>query len=156
MRFPVRRIVLGFAVGAGAGWLGGLLRRPKEAPAGSSAGAAVRMPTEEFGEPEPQPEAHPEPQPEHAEEHAPPRKAVPEMVTPPPGREEEPPEPEEAASEPARPARVRRPRRSASDAAAAVAEPMSEAVREGRAEVAERLAGIEDTIAPPTSRRRKQ
>jgi len=117
MRFPVRRIVLGFAIGAGAGWLGGLLRRPKEAPAETSAGAAVRMPVEEFGEPEAE-------APERAE-HAPPRKAVPEMLTPPPGREEEPPPPEEAASEPAKPTRARRSRKAATEAVAAVADPMS-------------------------------
>ncbi len=50
MRFPVRKILLGFGFGALAGWLGGLLRTPDRAPANSSADAAVRMPQEEFGE----------------------------------------------------------------------------------------------------------
>ena len=151
MRFPLRRIVLGFAVGAGAGWVASLLRRPKDAPAGSSAEAAINLPQEEFGEPEgAEPEAP----------HEPPRKAVPEMITTPPGREDPPPPRGDGGdAEPATPTRKRRPRKvtEPGEAAAAVAEPVSEAVREGRAEVAERLAGIEESVAPPaTSRRRKQ
>lgn len=157
MRFPVRRILLGFAVGAGAGWLASLLRRPKDAPAGTGADAAEQMPVEEFGEPA-APEAAEAVEPEQAEQpepeapHEPPRKAVPEMLTPPPGREEEPPEPEAAEAEPAKPTR---PRRRKTDPKA-VTDAMNEAVREGRAEVDEHLAGIEENAIPPaTTRRRK-
>ena len=146
MRFPLRRIVLGFAVGAGAGWVAGLLRRPKDAPAGTSAGSAVRLPQEEFGELPGE------------EEHAPPRKAVPEMVTPPPGRTEEPPAPGEATAEPAKPAKAAKPgkpakrARTKADPVSLVAEPMNEAVREGREAMNERLAGID--VTPPEPRRR--
>jgi len=154
MRFPLRRIVLGFAVGAGAGWVASLLRRPKDAPAGSSAEAAINLPQEEFGKPEGGEPDAPAP-------HEPPRKAVPEMITTPPGREDPPPPHGDTGgdAEPATPTRRRRPRKVADpgEAAAAVAEPVSEAVREGRAEVAERLAGIEESVAPPaTTRRRKR
>jgi outer membrane biosynthesis protein TonB len=171
MRFPLRRILLGFAVGAGAGWVASLLRSPKDAPAMSGAGAAVRMPQEEFGEPAGEP-AEPEPaeaepaldgadeiaqEPTAPVEPEPPRKAVPEMVTPPPGRTEEPPEPAAATSEPAKPARTRRPRPKADPAA--VAEPVTEAISEGRAAMTERLAGLEEAATPPeapvTRRRRR-
>jgi type IV secretory pathway VirB10-like protein len=161
MRFPLRRIVLGFAVGIGAGWVASLLRRPKDAPAGSSADAAVRMPQEEFGDVVGEAPAE-EPALEGAEEiaqepTAPPRKAVPEMVTPPPGREEEPPEPDAATSEPAKPTkpRAKRAPRKADPAAA-----VTETVREGREAMNEHLAGLEQAATPPepdvTRRRRKQ
>jgi hypothetical protein len=80
MRLPVRRLVLGFAAGAAAGWAAGLLRTPTAAPAGSSAGGALRLPQEDFGEPEPRPD-------EGREEHPPPRKATAPAVRPIPGSE---------------------------------------------------------------------
>jgi hypothetical protein len=197
MRFPLRRIVLGFAVGAGAGWVASLLRRPKDAPAGTGADAAEHFPpavTAEPDEPEqvdhpeqPEPETEPEQadhpeqpepardeqpepqQPEPAEDEpalegadeiaqeptAPPRKAVPAMVTPPAVRSEDPPEPEAAESEPAKPTRRARKRVDP----AAVTESLSEAVREGRTAMNEHLAGLEQAATPPTAddaRRRRR
>ena len=200
MRFPVRRIVLGFAVGAGAGWVAGLLRRPKDAPAGTGADAAEHMPQEEFGDAEPvegaepvadaeplegaepvedaepfegaeeiaqEPTAPAEAFEDQAEEHPPPRKAVPEMLTPPPGRETEvgeagaadgdgesqPATPPEAGVERIDETKPARRRTRARSDAAAVAEPVSEAAREGREDVAQRLAGLENIVPPRSTRR---
>ncbi|HVF04454.1 MAG TPA: hypothetical protein VNA20_06425 [Frankiaceae bacterium] len=66
MRLPVRRVLLGLAVGATAGWVAGLLRKPASGPPGSSVDEATRLPQEEFGspageEPTPRPAAEPEP-----------------------------------------------------------------------------------------------
>jgi hypothetical protein len=47
----IRRLVAGFAVGILAGWVGGLLRTPQSAPAGSSAADAATLPQERFGQP---------------------------------------------------------------------------------------------------------
>ena len=168
MRFPVRRIVLGFAVGAGAGWVASLLRRPQDAPAGTGADAAEHMPQEEFGDlpagnppGEPAAPADPEPALEGADEiaqepTAPPRKAVPEMVTPPPGRGEH-PEPDDASAEPAKPAKRARRARKDADPVALVAEPVSEAVREGRSAMNEALDNLDVTPpeAPGDRRRRR-
>jgi len=51
MPLPVRRVLAGFAAGAAAGWFAGLLRTPETARADSSAGAALRLPQREFGDP---------------------------------------------------------------------------------------------------------
>src|SRR5688572_3333360 len=51
MRFPLRRVLLGFAAGAAAGWVAGLLRTPTRAPEGSGADEAMHLPQEEFGTP---------------------------------------------------------------------------------------------------------
>lgn len=171
MRFPVRRIVLGFVVGAGAGWVASLLRRPQDAPAGTGADAAEHMPQEEFGDlPAGEPPGEPgEPALEGADEiaqepTAPPRKAVPEMVTPPPGRGEH-PEPAEAAAEPAKPAKpaakaakpAKRTRaKKAAEPVALVAEPVSEAVREGRSAMNEALDSLDVTPPEATVDRRRR
>lgn len=144
MRFPLRRILLGFAAGAAAGWVGSLLRRPADAPAGTGADAAEHMPQEEFGEP--------------VADRPKPRKAVPPSITHPPGSDlsVEHGEHGEGGAEPAVPAKPapRRAAKVATDPASVV----TEAVRQGRAEVSERLAGLEDAATPPeapkTRRRR--
>jgi hypothetical protein len=163
MRFPLRRVLLGFAVGAAAGWAGGLLRRPTTAPEGSSADEALHLPQEEFGSPageEPaedvaqEPTAPPEA--EETQEHAPPRKATPPAVTRPPGsRRTRAAEDNDGASEPATaPAageeriKPRRPRA----AKKAVADPhvdAAAALREGHAAATERLADAEAEATPP-------
>ena len=51
MPFPLRRVLAGFAFGAAAGWVAGLLRTPDAASPDSSAGAAARLPQREFGSP---------------------------------------------------------------------------------------------------------
>jgi hypothetical protein len=193
MRLPLRRIVLGFAVGASAGWVASLLRRPKDAPAGTGADAAEHMPVEEFGSPaevtegaegtegaekiaqEPTApaevygdvavdpgESDGETAAESDEERPPPRKALPETVTPPPGTETT---VGDGSAEPAKPTPRRRAAK-ATKGAKAAAEPVSEAVREavreGRAQVDEHLAGLDESVVPPPAaapearRRRKR
>ena len=133
MRFPLRRVLFGFAAGAAAGWVASLLRTPKPVP-DSSAEAATAMPVEDFGE-------HPKP-----------RKATAPAITPPPGSDHhdgsgaaEPatPVPETAAK---KPARKRAAKKAPADPAAAV----SETISEGRAEMTERLADLEAAATPPT------
>jgi hypothetical protein len=143
MRLPVRRLVLGFAAGAAAGWAAGLLRTPATAPAGSSAGGALRLPQEDFGEP-PGDEGR-------GEEHPPPRKATAPAIHPIPGSEHA-IELGEAggASEPAVTPKPRRRRTPATDPTAAAAE----ALRAGHAEATEKLTTAADS-APATRRRRK-
>src|SRR5689334_1442559 len=101
MRFPVRRVLMGFAAGAAAGWAAGLLRTPAHAPAGSSADEAAHLPQEEFGTPSDlvvgtlvvDPESGPaitdgshRAEAARAEaQHAAPRKATAPAVKPPPG-----------------------------------------------------------------------
>ncbi len=88
MRLPVRRLVLGFAAGAAAGWIGRLLVTPSAAPAGSSAAGALRLPQEDFGEPEPRSDGgRDEGREEGREEHPPPRKATAPALRPIPGSE---------------------------------------------------------------------
>ncbi len=47
----LRRLIVGFVAGISAGWLGGLLRTPKNPPARSSAADAASLPQERFGTP---------------------------------------------------------------------------------------------------------
>jgi hypothetical protein len=47
----IRRLVVGFVAGISAGWLGGLLRTPRNAPARSSAADAATLPQDRFGTP---------------------------------------------------------------------------------------------------------
>jgi hypothetical protein len=172
MRFPLRRVVLGFAAGAAAGWAVGLLRSPADAPAGSSADAATRLPQEEFGDlgevddPEQAAEIAQEPT-------APPRKATAPAITPIPGSDAEPegdggsepataPEAgaeeiapaaqaeavEELVRDAAKPAKPRRRRTPAADPTIDAAE----ALREGRTAATERLTAAE---TPPAVRRRR-
>jgi len=131
MRFPLRRLLLGFAAGAAAGWAAGLLRTPREAPEGTGADAAADMPQEEFGEPAVGPVV----------EHPPPKKAQAPSITPPPG-------PGEHAggsgeSEPAKPARTRT--RAATPNPVATA---TEELRAGREQATEHLADV-----PPPKKR---
>ncbi len=61
MRFPFRRVVFGFVIGAAAGWVAGLFRTPKPAPDGSSAWEPEPLPQEHVGDPAPTAPAAPEP-----------------------------------------------------------------------------------------------
>ena len=133
MRFPLRRVLFGFAAGAAAGWVASLVRTPKAAPAGSSAAAATAMPVEDFGEP-----AEPE--------RAKPRKATAPAITHPPGSDHHDGSGEaEPATPPAKkPARKRAPAKKADPAAA-----VTEVVQAGRAEITERLADLESAATPP-------
>ena len=165
MRFPLRRVLLGFGAGAAAGWAVGLLRSPSSPPPGSSAGAAVELPQEDFGEPVNDPEQVAE---IAQEPTAPPRKATAPAVKPVPGAAELHAEPEAEAgageSEPAtgpevgadqvqpekrRPARRRTP---ATDPVAGA----TEALREGHAAATERLSGAESAANTPSERRRRR
>lgn len=142
MRFPLRRVLFGFAAGAAAGWVASLVRTPKAAPADSSAGAAAAMPVEDFGEP-----AAAEPQPEAEPERPKPRKATAPAITPTPGSEHHDGSGEaEPATPPVqKPARKRAAKKPAADPAAAV----TEAIGEGRGDLTERLADLEAAAAPP-------
>jgi hypothetical protein len=128
MRFPLRRVLLGFTVGAAAGWAAGLLRTPSAPPAGSSAEGATRLPQEEFGG------------------HPPPRKATGPSIRPTPGAPH--PEVGDGGSEPAAPPH--------GEAHPAVTATASEALREGHTVATEALAGA--AVAPepvqPARRRR--
>jgi hypothetical protein len=175
MRFPVRRVLLGFAAGATAGWVAGLLRSPAHAPAGSSADEAAHLPQEDFGTP--------------AEitldgAHPAPRKATGPAVKPPPGSSRtrevgasghagaaEPAAGPDVAAEvtvaeaanaaaeptvvdvadaPAKAAAPRKPRRRpAKKTAPDPAEAAAAALREGHAEATERLADAEAEATPP-------
>ncbi|MDQ1713789.1 MAG: hypothetical protein QOE45_3239 [Frankiaceae bacterium] len=133
MRFPLRRVLLGFTLGAAAGWAAGLLRRPADAPAGSSAESAIRLPQEEFGEP--------------AGEHPPPRKATGPSIRPTPGAPH--PEVGDGGSEPATPPHA--------EEAVTVTASAAEALREGHAAAAEQLAEAVENATPaakPARRRR--
>jgi len=178
MRFPLRRVLLGFAVGAAAGWAGGLLRRPTSAPEGSSADEALHLPQEEFGSPAGEERADDEQAVEGAEEIAqeptappaayetpapdehetpPPRKATPPTVKRPPGSRKTraaAAEGHDGASEPATAPEAGeeqvKPRRSR--AKKAVADPhvdAAAALREGHAAATERLADAEAVATPP-------
>lgn len=150
MRFPLRRILIGFTAGAAAGWVASLLRRPADAPAGTGADAAEHLPPDVAADP--------------AEGHPPPRKAVPPSITPPPGSDllgdphdgatEPATPPEEGAEhiEPAKKPARKRARKAAPDPVAAVAE----AVAEGRAQVDEHLASMEDAATPPKAPPRRR
>jgi hypothetical protein len=135
MPFPLRRVLLGFTVGAAAGWAAGLLRTPSAAPAGSSAEGALRLPQEEFGEPV-----------SGEREHAPPRKATGPSIRPTPGAPH--PETGQGDAEPAVPAHGdAAPAGTAhGDAASAVTATAAEALREGHAAATEALA--EAAVAP--------
>jgi hypothetical protein len=142
MRFPLRRVLLGFTAGAAAGWVASLVRTPKAAPADSSAGAAAAMPVEDFGEPAAPEPAAPEP------ERPKPHKATPPAITHPPGSDHHDGsgEAEPATPPPAtKPARKRAAPRKAADPAAAV----TEAIGEGRGDLTERLADLESAATPP-------
>lgn len=184
MRFPVRRVLLGFAAGAAAGWVAGLLRTPAHAPAGSSADEATHLPQEEFGTPADLVVEEPA-----APEHHAPRKATAPSVKPPPGSKrtkeaaatghsgasepaagpevtvEEPAPVAEAApaKAPAKaPARKPRKPRATKAAAPDPAEAAAAALREGHAVATERLADAEAEATPPpddegpASRRRRR
>ena len=172
MRFPVRRVVLGFAAGAAAGWVAGLLRTPAHAPAESSANEATHLPQEEFGTP-----ADVE-----VTEHPAPRKSTGPAVKPPPGSKRtkevaaaghagsaEPAAGPDVTAEvtvvdvtdpPAKPAR--KPRKRAVKATPDPAKAAAAALREGHAEATERLADAEAEATPPpdeqgpASRRRRR
>jgi hypothetical protein len=138
MRFPLRRVLLGFTVGAAAGWAAGLLRTPSAPPAGSSAEGALRLPQEEFGEP--------------AREHAPPRKATGPSIRPTPGAAH-PAHPEvgDGGSEPAAPPHVEPPVQDEP----AVTATAAEALREGHAAATEALAGAAVAPEPVKPARRR-
>jgi hypothetical protein len=137
MRFPLRRVLLGFAAGAAAGWAAGLLRTPSAAPAGSSGEAATRLPQEEFGEPA-------------DTRHPPPRKATGPSIRPTPGAAH--PDSGDGGSEPAVPPHAEEP-------ALTVTASAAEALREGHAAATEQLAGAVEAAAPEPpvkpARRRK-
>jgi hypothetical protein len=136
MRFPLRRVLLGFAAGAAAGWAAGLLRTPSAAPAGSSGEAATRLPQEEFGEPA-------------DTRHPPPRKATGPSIRPTPGAAHS---DSDGGSEPAVPPHAEEP-------ALTVTASAAEALREGHAAAAEQLAEAVEAAAPEPpvkpARRRK-
>jgi hypothetical protein len=149
MRFPLRRVLLGFAAGAAAGWAAGLLRTPSAAPAGSSAEGATRLPQEEFGG-SPNGAAHP-----------PPRKATGPSIRPTPGAPH--PEVGDGSAEPASP-----PHADPVDHVDPVAqvdlvaeEPAvtasaSEALRAGHAAATEHLAEAATPEAPTKPARRRR
>jgi hypothetical protein len=134
MRFPLRRVLLGFTVGAAAGWAAGLLRSPSAPPAGSSAEGALRLPQEDFGE-----QASPEPA---SGEHPPPRKATGPSIRPTPGAPH--PEQGDGGSEPAVP-----PHEPVTASAA-------EALREGNAAATEALADAAAAPEPVKPARRRR
>ena len=169
MRFPLRRVVLGFAAGAALGWVASLLRSPSDPPEGSGAESAERMPQEEFGEPVNDPEQAAE---IAQEPTAPPRKATAPAVKPIPGSDREPEGAGEsepatapevgaeqvdeavaggpAGDEPGEPAKAAKPRRRrtpTTDPALGA----TEALREGHAAATERLTGADK----PAPRRRR-
>lgn len=167
MRFPLRRVLLGFTVGAAAGWAAGLLRRPTSAPEGSSADEALHLPQEEFGSPageepvvdvtEPVAEPAGATQAPDEHEHPPPRKATAPAVKRTPGSRKtrqaaaeghdgasEPATAPDAGEEQVTPRRRR--------AATKVADPhvdAAAALREGHAAATERLADAEAVATPP-------
>jgi len=168
VRLPLRRILVGFAAGAAAGWAAGLLRRPATAPEGSSADEAIHLPREDFGgAEEAAPEiAAPEPAAPVAEphEHPPPRKATAPSVRRSPGARKAPasgaggsepatPAPRTPPTTPAKAAKpaARKPaaRKPAKKAAPDPAEAAAAALREGHAEATELLAGAEAEATPP-------
>ena len=168
MRFPLRRVLLGFVAGATLGWVAGLVRRPADPPEGSGADSATRLPREEFGSPvedgEPlagAEEIAQEPTAPAAAYDTPPapKKATARAVKRPPGTKKtkaaatagasEPataPEAggEQIADDPAKPARRRRAAATLDPTEAAAA-----ALREGHAAATERLADAEAEATPP-------
>jgi hypothetical protein len=161
MRFPVRRVLLGFTLGAAAGWVAGLLRTPTRPPEGSSADEATRLPQEEFGTPADgadvvdvvQASVADEPQEPVADEHPPPRKKTAPTVKRSSGtRRKAPAGPHSGASEPA----------AGPEATAEVVDAAAAALREGHAVATERLADAEAEAVPvvedpgPARRRRRK
>lgn len=146
MRFPLRRVLLGFAAGAAAGWVISLLRTPTNPPEGSSADEATKLPQEEFGHPvdlADEPLAPAEPVEEATHEHPPPKKATAPAVRRPPGSKKTAAKAGDGESEPAKPAR--RAKKAAPDPHVEAAATL----REAHAEAAERLAAAEADATPP-------
>jgi hypothetical protein len=140
VRLPLRRIAFGFALGAAAGWLAGLLRTPAAPPAGSSADEAMRLPQQDFGDPA----GEPAPAETTVEAEYGTADIAQESTAPP--------------AEPKKPARKRAPRKVAADTTAEA----TESILAAAAEATERLdvAAAEATPAPepptPASRRRRR
>ncbi|HEU0131296.1 MAG TPA: hypothetical protein VFQ85_09950 [Mycobacteriales bacterium] len=146
MRFPLRRVLLGFAAGAAAGWAAGLLRRPPAALVFDDAAEVTRIEQEPAAEPEAVAPAE-EPAAEEAAEPA--LAGAEEIAQEPtaPVAEPEPepePAPEQAAAKPKR----RRATAATPDPVAGAAE----ALREGHAAATEHL-DVDVTPAPPKRRR---